>query len=228
MIENPILFKPTDGGVVGYGYPATALTDICNTVLMARQEGTLEARQRRIAEQCEILIRGMAHVGIIALVDEATGYQEVRSRRALAEILERYLAKELQAWTKTFSEDFYKEIFRLRGWSYPALAQGGSPARPGVVGRYTIDLVYQRITPGLWEELKRKQFEILGNNRTAKLHQWFTEDIGHPKLKEHLAAVIALMRASTNWGQFTRNVNRAFPKINTQFDLPLPEEDDDD
>jgi hypothetical protein len=41
-------------------------------------------RRSNIADQCEALVRGFARVGIIALVDKATGYQKDRARDALA------------------------------------------------------------------------------------------------------------------------------------------------
>jgi hypothetical protein len=36
-----------------------------------------------IAKQCELLVRAFARVGIVALVDEVTGYQEIRDRETL-------------------------------------------------------------------------------------------------------------------------------------------------
>ena len=41
-------------------------------------------------------MRGFAQVGIAALVDEATGYQEVRDRKALQAILDAFLVKNLR------------------------------------------------------------------------------------------------------------------------------------
>jgi len=40
----------------------------------------------------------------VALVDEATGYQEIRDRLALQAILDRFLRKELAAWAKRFPD----------------------------------------------------------------------------------------------------------------------------
>ena len=51
-----------------------------------------------------------------------------------------------------------------------------------------------------------------------KLFQSLTADTGSPRLKEHLASLIALMRASDDWDQFMRSLNRALPKYK---DLPL-------
>jgi len=52
-------------------------------------------------------LRGLARIGILALVDEATGYQDVRDPRLrLQVILNRYLKDEWSKWTKRFPNDF--------------------------------------------------------------------------------------------------------------------------
>jgi hypothetical protein len=120
--------------------------------------------------------------GIIALIDEVTGYQEIRDREALQQILDKYLRKEYAAWAKRFPDDFYREMFRLRGWQW----RGMKVNRPSVVGRYTKDLVYSRLAPGIPEELERHNPKDDKGNRKSKHHQWLTEDIGHPALAQHL------------------------------------------
>jgi hypothetical protein len=207
------------GGKMAVGYEATLLVDICDLVLAARDDGVLTGKQLAVAKQCEILTRAFAKVGIIALVDEATGYQEIRTRRALEEILDEFISKELRKWAKTFPDDFYKEMFRLRGWQYVPF----SVKRPSVVGRYTEDLVYERLAPGVLEELKRKNPKTSKGYRKHKHFQWLTENIGHPRLREHLTAVIALMKAATTWSQFYRLVQRALPKYGEQIPLEFKE-----
>ena len=171
------------------------------------------ARQQMVAAKAAILMRGLAHVGIIALVDEATGYQDERARDALARILEAFVARELRKWIKTFPADFYRELFRLRGWKYTGKVQ-----RPAYVGHLTNDLVYARLAPGVLVELRRINPVNEHGNRKNKHHQWLTEDLGHPKLLQHLSALVALMRASQTWEQFKEMVNRALPKY---VKLPL-------
>lgn len=100
---NPIRFRAPTGGVVATGYDATILPNICDAVLAARDAGALRTDQLHIAKQCEILVRGLARVGIIALVDEATGYQRDRTKDALAKILEAFIDKELQPWVLAVS-----------------------------------------------------------------------------------------------------------------------------
>ena len=212
-LKSPILFQ----GVAGrqtYGYPASLLVDLCSAILEADDFGTTTARQEPIVERAKTLIRGFATVGIIALVDEATGYQRIREERALATILEKFIAKNLQPWTKTFPYEFYQEIFRLKGWDGPEGVK-----RPSIIGVYTNDIVYDRLAPGVLEELQRVNPVLPAGYRKNRHHQWFTRDIGHPKLKEHLLVVIALMRASTNWTMFKRNLARVFPRHAEQIPM---------
>ena len=222
MIMEPIRFR-TSTGSIAYGYEATALADLCDAVLEARKQKKTDNtvyfnyQLDHIADQCEILARVFMRLGIIALVDEATGYQEVRDRKALEAILDRFLRKELAAWAKRFPDEFYQQIFRLKGWEW----NGMSVKRPGVVGKYTIDLVYERLAPGIVAELEKLNPKNERGNRTHKHHQWLTEDIGHPALAQHLYALIGFMRVCGDWEQFYRMVQRAFPKKNTTMLLPM-------
>ena len=216
MIE----FHPPSGRTA-YAYPATMLVELCEIVLEARDLGILTKQQEStIALRADILIRGFATVGIIALVDEVTGYQHIREERALATILEKFIAEELQPWTKTFPYEFYKQIARLKGWPTPT-----STKRPSVLGHYTNDFVYDRLPYGVLEELRRRNPSDLKGYRRSKHHQWFNPEIGYPKLKEHLYAVIALMKAAPNWESFKRSMARALPKQEEQMILNLDEED---
>lgn len=204
----------------GIGYKAEFLPEICNVFLDAKDAGLLRPSQLRIAERCRLLIRAYATVGIVALVDEATGYQEVRARNALEEILAKYLSDHKLKWAKTFPDEFYKEMFRLRGWQYGEL---GFRARPGIAGKYTNDIVYERLAPGVLEKLQEMNPVNENGNRSARHHQWLSEDHGVPELKSHLTGVIALMRASSSWRDFQRLLVRAYPKFGDQFEFAFDE-----
>ncbi len=213
---NPIRFNLPSGGEA-HGFEATILADICEVVLEARKNGTLNVQQQHIATQCEILVRAFAKVGIVALVDEATGFQYVRTREALAEILEKFISDERLKWAKTFPDAFYENLFRLRGWRYYPI----SVKRPILVGKLTNNLVYERLAPGVLEQLKKKEPKDIHGRRRHRLFQWLTEDVGNPALREHLASVIALMKAATTWGEFRRMIERALPPWGN---LPLIED----
>jgi hypothetical protein len=216
VTSSQIVFKPLKGAKA-FGYPAELLPKVCEVFLKARDARVLAHTQIHIARQADVLMRALAHVGIAALVDEATGYQEVRDRLALQKILEAFIAKELAAWAKRFPDEFYKELFRLRGWQW----HGVSVKRPILVGKLTNDLVYERLAPGIIDELKRKNPVTDGGYRKHKHHQWLTQDVGHPALAQHLYATIAFMRVSSDWKPFYKTMNRAFPKKNGTMPLPL-------
>ena len=228
-LASPIKFQPPGGGRTAYGYEATLLADVCDAVANARAAGILQKQQKHIAEQCDVLMRGFARIGIIGLIDEATGYQEIRARNALAKILEKFLAENLQPWTMTFPLDFYRQIFRLRNWPWHYLGTDTKPKKPrtpGIVAHYTNDLVYERLAPGIFDALQRRNPMLAAGRRPTHHHRWFTRDIGHPKLKEHVIGVIALMKGATSWPDFYRRLQRAFPKKNEDMPLPLPEPDE--
>ncbi|HEY4761542.1 MAG TPA: P63C domain-containing protein [Thermoguttaceae bacterium] len=221
-LNSPIPYRAKHGGRTAFGYDAKLLPQICEVILDAEKAGVLRTNQKRFADMANLLIRGFAHVGIIALVDEATGYQEIRDRRALEAILNRYLRKELAAWARQFPDEFYEQIFRLKNWQW----QGMKINRPSVVGRYTNDIVYERLAPGILKELKSRNPKNETGNRPAKHHQWLTQDVGHPALAQHLHATIALMRASATWEHFYRLLQRALPKKNETIPLALEDTED--
>lgn len=214
VIESPVKFVIPQGGSVAYGYPATFLADICDAVLEARKAGALQKQQEHIAAQAEILVRGFARVGIIALVDEATGYQKDRARDALAKILEAYVAKELQPWVKTFPLDYYEQMCRLRGLPFPP--EGNT--YPPYFGTLTNNVIYDRIAPGLRKELKKQAAK---DAKKARLHQRLTSEIGHPKLREHLASVTTVMKLSNDYDDFMGKLDSVHPKFGENLKLEL-------
>lgn len=223
-IENPIWVKGfSPKGIAGY--EATTLLAVAESVLNARDEGVLKTEQeKRYAIYCDALMRAFAKVGIIALVDEATGFQKDRKKDALAQILEAFIAKELQPYVKTFPSEYYEELFRLRGLSFPT----DSVKRPPYFGILTNDIVYKRIAPGVLDELKTLTPRSESGRHKQKLFQWLTDNKGYPKLKDHLVSVVTIMKLSDNWHDFVAKINRLHPKYEATLPLPLEYEGEKD
>ena len=222
LSTTPIIFTPKQGGRT-VGYEAELLPMVCEVYLKFRDASIaageeLPRHYKRIIDACDMLMRGLARVGIIALIDESTGYQEVRDRLALQAILDRFLRKELADWAKRFPDEFYRHIFRLRGWDWANL---NTSKRPSAVANYTNDIVYERLAPGILEELQARNPRDERGRRKAKHHQWLTEDVGHPALAQHLHMVIALMRASSSWTHFMTLLNLALPKQGDTLMMPF-------
>lgn len=215
LVDGPLkAIQYSAGTRVQTGFEATILPAVCDVWLKARDAGALQRQQLDKARKADILMRGLAHVGIIALVDEATGFQDTRARDALAKILEAFVTKELRKWVKTFPVDYFKELCRLRGVPFPT----EKFRLPSYFGHLTNDVVYDRIAPGVRAELHRLTPRNEKGRLKNKLFQRLTEDVGHPKLREHLASAVTLMRVSDNWDGFYALLNRALPKYG---DMPL-------
>lgn len=221
-LSQPLRFiRPGRGGIPAVAFEATLLPRLCDAVLDARSKHPrgLTKRQLEIAGQCEIIARVLAKVGIIALVDEVTGYQVIRDREALQKILDKYLTDEWAKWSKTFPDEYYKELFRLKGVEFPT---GQGTQKPSYVGHWTNDVVYSRLAPGVLNSLKDKNPRLPTGARARKHHQHLTRDYGHPALKEHLSNVIFLMRGCLDFDDFKMLLDKAAPKYD---DMPIDEEE---
>lgn len=210
VVKEPILYR-TKSRAIAHGIDATVLPKVCDVWINADAAGELRPNQYRTAERARLLISGLATVGIVGLVDEATGYQDERSRTALQDIFNAFLQKELAAWTKRIPDEFYREIFRLRGWNWTGM-KGGK--RPQVLAYYTVDLIYSRLLPEIMEELESRMPRTESGRRKGKLHQLFSQDVGHPALSQHIYAVTTVMKLADDddWDGFMRMINRAHPK----------------
>ena len=202
------------------GYEATVLTDLCDAFLEARNCIPLSPRQSIIAAQCELLMRSFAKVGIIALIDEATGYQYQREKDELQIILKAFVSEELLKWQKMFPDTFYYEIFRLNKWDYTVK---GINKRPSVIGTWTNKLIYEQLPKGVLDELKNKTPRSKEGNYTARFFQRLTDDIGHPALTAQIYKIIGIMNISKDWNEFTHNFNKMVNRNSGQMTINFEE-----
>ena len=214
-INNPLVFK-TLWSDPGHGYEADTLIDICDAIIDARNNGKLSPSQSFLAIQAESIIRSVAKVGMIALVDEATGYQQDREKDALAKLLAAYLSEERLKWASLFPNEFYKQMYRLRGWIWPSGVHG----KPSYVGKLTNELVYERLPVGVLEELRIRNPIIPEKKRRAYVHtQFLSEDLGQPDLRNHLVQTVTLMKVSKSWNELISMMNKVLPKGKQQQPL---------
>jgi hypothetical protein len=223
LMDGPL--KPieyVDGDRIVTAFDAQILPAVCEIWLKARDAGVLQDQQLAKAKQAEILMRGLAAVGIIALVDEATGYQKFRAKDSLAKILEAFVAKELQPWIRKFPPDFYEQMFRLRKLEFP----GDSPRRPQYFGILTNNVIYRRLAPYVWKELKQRVAKDESGRAKEKLHQYLTPEIGDPRLRDLITSVTTIMKLSSDWPDFMSKLDRLHPAFNETMQLPFDLEAD--
>ena len=209
-IFNPLHFiRPGKWGKAAFWYEATLLPQICNMILSARESGKLKLHKYdKIVNQANTLIRAFATVGIIALVDEVTGFQEIREKDELQKILKAYISPALLPWSLMFPKEFYEEIYRLNWWVLDPKAK----TKYSVVGKYTNKYVYEQLPYGVLDKLKMTPPKSKAGNYLSKFHQWLTIDIWNPHLKTQIFTIIKLMKISRNWEDFKRNFAQAYPE----------------
>lgn len=199
---EPIRYQVGDGGAVANGIKAELLPDICGVWLAARREDELHPSQEHLAKQAEILMQAFAKVGIVALVDEATGYQLDRKHDALRLLLNKYIAEGLQKWLHTFPDSFFAELDRLYG--NPKTSARG---RPQYYGKFINKYVYDPIENGYVKaELDKLNITDEGKRR-ARFHQWLTDE-GRTILTRQIARVEGKMEMCTDIEHFKQVARR--------------------
>jgi hypothetical protein len=224
VATKPVFFR-TRSGNKAVGYDATLVRKVADVYVRFRdhcinERGSVPARYERMVAAAASIKTALADVGIVALIDEATGYQDIRNRLALQEIFDAVLRKELAAWAKRFPDEFYKQIYRLRGWEW----RGRNVNPPQIVAHYTNDFIYDRLQPGLRKELETRMPKTDAGNKKGKLHQLFTDDIGHPLLAQHVHMVTMFMKAAGSWEEFKRNLDKVAPRLGENYELPFARE----
>lgn len=210
MLDSRTVQFTTPGGqLIANGYDAEVLVEICELYLDARAEGALHPRQQRLARMAEAVVRACAKVGIIALVDEATGYQKVRKDRELQLKLQAFIADDMQEWARMFPDEFWFELARLEGIRY-------SPRnRPLRWGKYVMAFVYDAIDPEVGKELRKLNPEP---HHRKNHHQWL-RDFGRDKVNNQIQQVIAVMKLCDDMDDFRRKFDRVFKKEPYQLSI---------
>jgi hypothetical protein len=216
---TPVEFVPLRGpGYQGraFGYRARLLPDVCWVYQDAMVAGKLLPSQMHIGTSCRDFLKALTNHAIDDLVDLATGFEDMRKRRAINKIIDQYVEKEARPWVKMFDLSFYRHIYRLNGWAFDP----ENTARPGVIGTWTND-IYERLAPGVREALHARVKRNERGKPTQKLTQLLTPEEGKPALERLLEGIILLMRMSTTWGEFRAKLDEYYPRLNDTRQLPF-------
>jgi P63C domain len=222
VTSSQVEFRRLQGGKA-FGYPAELLPKICGVFIDADEAGKLTQAQKHIAVKAKILLRGLAEVGIIALVDEATGYQQDRPKDELQKILAAYISPTLLPWTERFPSEFFKEMFRVYGWHWPYTADNyPGPQGPRYAGKLIKKIIFENLPPGVLEELNKLNPANNKWQRRSRMSQLLSKGIGHPHVEKLVAVNTMLFKVSDNKEEFKRNYMKAFPKKGDQYELLPP------
>jgi hypothetical protein len=220
VIPALIQFDTGGGGVAKYslGLPVEKFMDLCAAYSSAAEspDVNLTDRQKSIAIKANQFLRACAKVGIVALVDEVTGYQYDRAQDALRFKLKLYLEEEMRKWEKTFPDQLWVEFGRLTKW------QGTVGQRPKYWGKLVMELVYGYLDKDVSDWLKNNAPKpIHGQN----YHQWLSSQYGLKRLVEHLWMIIGMASTCKTMHELREKVAEKFGRIPVQLTLYLPPAD---
>lgn len=216
---TPIEFVPLRGpGYQGraFGYRASLLPNVCWVYQDALVAQKLLSSQKHIGDACRFFLKALTNHAIDDLVDRATGFEDVRKRRAIDKIIQKYVEVGARPWVQMFDLEFYRHIFRLNGWTFDP----ETTARPSVIGKWTND-IYDRLAPGVRSALHERVRRNAKGRPTQKLTQYLTPAEGKPELKRLLEGVMLLMRMSTTWDEFKLKLDEWYPRFNDTMQLPF-------
>lgn len=197
----------------GRGITADAFVEICQAYARAYERGALRTRaQQAIALRALLLLAACAKVGLVALIDEATGFQQYRASDDLQVRLQAYLAEHPRDWLKTFPDELWRQLARLTGYTGPV-----EKSRPKWWGKVVYEVIYQALDP----DIARVLITQKPSPDAINYHQWFTEQLGLPVLKRHLDRVVGIAMCCTDVVELRERVALAFRTREVQLPIPF-------
>jgi hypothetical protein len=125
-----------------------------------------------------------------------------------------HVAGRVKAYAKKFPIEFYNLIYNLNGWP---VTETSLQERPGIVGKWTNDMVYLRFPKGTLSVLQSLNPFIADGVRLYKHFQLLT-DPGEELLEQFIDDAMALMRQSFNWKHFVAQFARKYgPTYQSDF-----------
>jgi hypothetical protein len=194
------------------GITAESFCDLCTAYVRALENGALQSdRQREIAAHAGIFLAAAAKVGLLALIDEATGYQYDRAEDALRFKLKVFLEDEMRKWEKTFPDQLWTEFGRLTNWKGAVNSQ-----RPKYWGKLVMELVYDYLDPDVAQWLRENAPQPRGGQN---YHQWLSGQYGLKRLTEHLWMLIGMAAACQTMPELRQKMAERFGRQQVQFTL---------
>jgi hypothetical protein len=221
-IENPIYFNYLRSDP-WHAYEADVLVEVCKSIKRAKDAGRLTNTQEELYHHANALLNAFGKIGVVALIDEATGYQKERSPDALRLLVQQYLEDEKREWQKEFPDEYYNLLNNIYGSGNTAIRKSGAIVlnKPQHFANFTRSYIYQPLENGsVLEELdKLNPYIDSKGTRKDRFHQHLSKDYGIEKLRIQVREVITLLKVSDTVEDFKKLFKKRFPRKGDQLDL---------
>ncbi|HLG94276.1 MAG TPA: P63C domain-containing protein [candidate division Zixibacteria bacterium] len=169
-----------------HGIEAETFVEICKAYVRARDEKALSAqRELKVAQNTAKILAACAREGLIALIDETTGYQYDRIQEALRQKLSFYIKDGLEKWEPTFPDQLWETFRRLTKW------EGPLNSHPPYWGKLVMELVYEYLENDVVDWLRHNEpLPKDGKNQ----RQWLQNQYGLKELTEHIWMLVGMAK----------------------------------
>ncbi|RUT61752.1 hypothetical protein C1143_09540 [Clostridium botulinum] len=179
-------------GKIEKGYNSEDFMDVCSAFVTANLNNEkLSEAQQEIVKNANKFILATAKIGIVALIDEATGYQAERNSKELQLKMKYFLTEDeiAKEWERTFPNELWYEFGRLTNW------KGSLKKRPKYWGKLVNALIYDLLDKDIAEYLRKNK--VPKYNKHIKYFQWFNE-YGTKELTQHIWQIIGMAKLCKN------------------------------
>lgn len=202
---------------ISTGLEATILPLICDVYFKASQKYPENETLRRAGETAYRIILAFSQFGVLKYVEQITGYRYTDEDTQIVKSLKEYgVSPTIVEWQREFQTDFYRNIYRLRGWPY----NPKSTARPSVIGTYTNQYVYSYLPKDVFQWIKDNTPKNKEGKFTKKLFQSLDEKVGKEKLRNQMVSVTTMLKLSNTWDEFKTFFARSLGQSHIDFKEP--------
>ena len=152
-------------------------------------------------------------LGLIATIDEVTGYQYERAEDALEFKLRLFIQEEMRAWEKTFPDELWIQFGRLTGWEGPV------SSRPKYWGKLVMELIYGYLDDDVAKWLEENAPKP---RHGQNYHQWLSSQYGLKKLTEHIWLVIGIASTCETMSDLRAQLAFQFDQVPIQLTIYGP------
>lgn len=198
---GPISFVAQGG--VHLGITAEDFQRLLSAVVDLAFKGPVHAARQHIVANARRMEKALVGVGLVALIDEATGYQKERPDNALAQLFKQYLLDECGKWSLEFREPFYTHLARVYRHAYTP----GQSTRPAFFRGFTWRYVYGVLPPEVRAELQVRNPNP--HEGTVRHHQHLTP-AAKAIVRGHILRLTTVLRQSRDAFDFKRRFDLEF------------------
>jgi len=199
------------------GLEATILPLICDVFHQAAQKYPDNENIKKAGDMAYKVILAFSQFGVLKYVEQITGYRYTDEDTLIANGLKEWgVSPVIVAWQKEFKTDFYRHIYRLKGWPY----NPNTVKRYQVIGTYTNQYVYNYLPKDVFAWIKENTPKSKAGNKTARYFQSLDDSRGKELLRNQLVSVTTMLMLSKSWEEFKIFFARSL--MRGQIDFPEP------